>query len=150
MTMHACIRGCDRIIQSRHVACELGVHLRLRRHYLSSSTCINLRSIQIRGNQRSSPRQNFGLTIFFYVFKPSIDQPVNGSCCISAIEKVNWDNAFLTRVNASRLSIGLPAASKLDSTKLRIILALRSCAFVVGDKSRVLKEYGVIVQNHHV
>ena len=66
---------------------------------------------------------------------PSIDQPGNGSCCISAIEKVTWDARFLSKVNAAVLSVDLPMISKLDSTKLRVIILLCSYAFGSGDQS---------------
>lgn len=51
------------------------------------------------------------------------------------MKKVAWDAMFISKVNTSYFSIDLPMISKLDSTKLHIIVLLHSYACISGDQS---------------
>ena len=56
----------------------------------------------------------------------SIDQAGYRSCVINSSRKLNWDEVLLLVIN------GLPTLLKLDGTRVRIIIAMCSHAFVSG------------------
>ena len=63
---------------------------------------------------------------------PSMDQPRHGVHVITTAEKWAWDEGLLKSINAERKRFELPVLSKLDNTRVRIIIAIHSHAFSSG------------------
>ena len=57
---------------------------------------------------------------------PSMYQIGHGACDLTSTEKLTWDDGLLKLINVAREPLGIPALTKLDNARVRIIFATHS------------------------
>ena len=66
---------------------------------------------------------------------PSFDQPGDGGCVLTALDKWSWDAGLREKINIAYKACGFAPLVKLCPNKLRLIMAIYSYAFDSGDKA---------------
>ena len=61
-----------------------------------------------------------------------MEQPRHGACVITTAGKCIWDEGLLKLINVEHERFGLTTLSKLDNTRVKIIIAMYSHAFMSG------------------
>ena len=76
--------------------------------------------------------RRFTLSVSFEKSMLSMGQPRHGAHVITTAEKWTWDEGLLTSINVECKHFGLPVLSKLENTRVKIMISVHSHVFASG------------------